>query len=94
MNFKGYAQNPLASREEKPEFESVRADKTRRVGSLHWPLVRQLYMVQKERKTRLDDQASFFLNRSPTVFFVYFCSFQTQMLRKNCRLQRDSNADC
>ena len=50
MNFKGYAQHPLASREEKPEFESVRADKTRRVGSLHWPLVRQLYMVQKKEK--------------------------------------------
>ena len=26
--------------------------------------------------------------------FVYFRSFQTQMLKKNCRHQQDSNSDC
>ena len=30
----------------------------------------------------------------PGSLFVYFRSFQTQILQKNCRLQRDSNSDC
>ena len=82
MNFKGYAQHPLASREEKPEFESVRADKTRRVGSLHWPLVGQLYMVQKERKTRLDDQASFFKSVTHGVFCLFLFFSNTNAAEK------------
>ena len=30
---------------------------------------------------------------NPVLFLIYFYSFQTQILQKNCRHQRDSNSD-
>ena len=36
----------------------------------------------------------FFSMRQPRHLFVYFRSFQTQIYRKNFRLQRDLNLDC
>ena len=35
----------------------------------------------------------FFFNGPTPASFVYFCSFQTQILQKNCRLQQDPNPD-
>ena len=38
---------------------------------------------------------SFFLKNGPSLayFLVYFCSIKTQIKRKNCRRQWDSNSD-
>ena len=36
---------------------------------------------------------SFFKWANPSHFFIYFRSFQTQILQSNCILQQDSNSD-
>ena len=56
-----------------------------------WYWMRPLCQLSQNR---LHNIHTCFVFKWANPLFGYFCAFQTQILKKNCRLQRDSNLDC